>query len=179
MSRRGPWSDKVTALLAQFPGPVTLHSSKFKWRAFILSLAMWEGFIIFVLWPTLPRLSGKALVMFGGFLVVPVLLMIFLAAITLWQDMPQIRLDIEGLEFHFAFRRVYRMRWSEIAQFGSFLFLAFRLDTRAPCGRWDRFQRAYLAGDYVFWTDTFGLGTKGFVRLMNAWRDRALAEQHR
>jgi hypothetical protein len=171
MSRRGPWSDKVTALLAQFPGPVTFHPSKLKWIAFAIPLAIGDGFIIHVLWSTLPRLSGKALAMVGGFLVVPILLLIFLAAVTYRQD---ISLDVEGFEFHLAFGRVYRIRWSAIARFGSFLFWAFHLDTRPPSGRWDRFQRAYLAGDYIFWMDTFGLGAKGFARLMNAWRERAL-----
>jgi len=95
MPPRGPWSDKVTALLAQFPGPVTLHPSNLKLIAFVVPLAIGDGFIIHGLWSILPRLSGKALVMVGVFLVVPVLLLIFLAAMTYWQHL---RIDIEGFE---------------------------------------------------------------------------------
>jgi hypothetical protein len=113
----------------------------------------------------------------GGFLVTPVLLSIFLAAIMLGRDLPRVKLDVEGVEISHALWRVYRMRWSEVARFRSYLFLAFHVDTKPPDGRWDRFQRAWLRGDYRFWTDTFGLGAKDFACLMNAWRERALAQQ--
>jgi hypothetical protein len=62
MSRYDPWSDKVIALLAQFPGPVTLHPSKLKWVAFFGTAALLLACSIVLLWPTLVHLSSKDLV---------------------------------------------------------------------------------------------------------------------
>jgi hypothetical protein len=175
MSRHGPWSDKVAALLTQFPGPVTLHPSKLKWVAFFVVVALPMVFGILLLWPELQRLSGKDMVIVAAFFIGPILGLFFVAVITFGRDLPRITLDAEGFEIRYPFSTRY-MHWSEVGQFYSFLFLAFHVDTRPPHGRWDRYQRAYLGGDHRFWNDNFGLGAKNFVRLMNAWRERALAQ---
>jgi len=98
-------------------------------------------------------------------------------ATNLGRGFPQLRLDREGLDVSVSKkRRHYRVRWSEAAQFRSFWCLAFHVDARPPQNRWDTFNRAYLGGNHRLWFDTFGLGAKDFARLMNAWRERALAE---
>jgi hypothetical protein len=182
MASHGPWSDKALALLAQFPGPVTLLPSKLKWVVLIVLWVVWAG--LFILWfilrisPALPPLSGKALVALlglAGLAVAPLLLAIFGAATTFGRGMPRLTLDIEGIEMRNIMR--YCRRWQEVEQFRSFLFLAFFTDTSPPQERWDRFGRAYLAGKYRIWPDTFGLGAKNLTRLLNAWRERALARQ--
>jgi hypothetical protein len=148
----------------------------------IVLSVVWAGLLIlwFILriWPAVPPPSGKALValgMLGVLVVAPVLLMIYSAAITFGRGMPRLTLDIEGIEMRNIIS--YCRRWQEVEQFRSFPFLAFFTDTSPHQGRWDRFGRAYLAGKYRMWPDTFGLGAKNLTRLLNAWRERALARQ--
>jgi hypothetical protein len=177
MSRYRPWSDKVTALLAQFPGPVTLYPSKLKWVALFGPFTLLLACSILLLWPALVHLSGNDLAVVCGVFVAPILMMIWGAAATLGRGFPRLRLDREGLGVSLSKRGYYRVRWSEAAQFRSFWCVAFYVDSTPPQNRWDGFNRAYLGGDYRLWLDTFGLGAKDFTRLMNAWRERALAEQ--
>jgi len=121
---RGSPPDKAAALLAQFPGPVTL---------------------------TLGRDTSRFF--------------------TLGRDIPLWKLDTEGIEF--IGWRGYRVRWQD-AEFCSLLSLAILVDRSPPHGRWDRFQRAYLGGNYRVLMTPLGLSGKNLVRLLNAWRERAL-----
>jgi hypothetical protein len=181
MPGSGPWSDKVAALLTEFPGPVILHPSGLKWVGIAVVSAFLEGCSVLFLSPLFPHLAPKELVIVGGVLLTPVVFLMAVAALTLGRDLPRVMLDAEEFETRgFETRRYawrHRQRWSEVTQFRPFLLLAIHFDTRLPHGSWDKFARAYLGGDARVWFDTFGLGAKNFARLMNAWRERALTQQ--
>ena len=170
----GP-SKKVALLLGRFPGPVTFHPSKLKWIVIAIILMVQLGFSMFLLWPDVSHLTGRAIFALGAFLAVPTLLLAFVAAITLGRDTPRMRLHADGFEV-ISLWGEYRMNWSEVGRFRSFLLLIFHVDTQPVGGRLDKFHRAYLCGNYRIWNDAFGLGPKNFAHLMNAWRERALSQ---
>jgi hypothetical protein len=172
----GSLSDRSVALLAQFPGPVTLHPTRLRKIMFFAFAAYGLAGTILYLW-MLAFVSIKSFGFAFGFPVVfSALLVSSLAAISLARGFPRVSLDAEGYEIHYIFG-VDRMYWSGVRQFRSFLFLTLYTDTRPPRGSWDRFGRTYLGNNHRAWTDSFGLGARNFARLMNAWRERALALQ--
>jgi hypothetical protein len=169
--RTAPGSD---SLLALYPGPVTLHPSRLKWVFIFVLMAFW-----IVCASLLHSLYGPALLSLTGVVAVSLVTLIIIMAITYGRGRPRLTLDADGVEILPPTGGTRRLRWSEITRFRSRLgFFAFHVDARAPEGRWDRFQRAYLGGRYRIWTDTFGLGAARFARLMNGWRERAMAQRH-
>jgi hypothetical protein len=169
-------SQKAAALLAQFPGPVTLHPSKAKWVVFFLIFALFLGYLTFFLWSHFPRLPMRTLLITGALAASPSLLMIFAAVVTLGRDIPRVRLDADGIETVDLWH-TRRLRWTEIERFRSFLLLVVYEDARLPSGRWDSFHRAYLGGSYRMWIDYFGLGPRNLAALITAWRERALVQR--
>jgi hypothetical protein len=167
MSPLNPLSKHAAALLAQFPGPVTLHSSK-SWRHLLAFIALYFGSLIGLLGPHLAHLSGEALLVLGMVAVVPAPLVIWVGATTLRSGPQRMTLDDDGFEAHSGWG-VHRTRWSDVTRFRLLLLLVFHDDAKPPRGRWDRLNRTRL------WNDTFGLGAKNFARLMTEWRERALA----
>jgi hypothetical protein len=161
-------------LLTLFPGPVTLYRSRLKWVCMFVFFAVYVLCLTILLWPLLHRPPSLALMFLVGVIAVPALTLIM--AITFGRSMPRLTLDAEGLELlqPWGARRLY---WSEVTKFRSYMGLAFHVDVRPPKGSWDRFQRVYLGSRHRMWTETFGLGAMRFARLMNAWRERAIAQR--
>ena len=173
----GP-SEKVTAILAQFPGPVTLRPSKLKWIPLVLANALlgvgcmaggaWlypqAGTAIGVIGFALGGLSGAVGATVG---------MSAIITERMWA-----RLDFEGFETQDVWGRRKRRHWRDADRF------AVRWVGHWPCtvyddvnpasGWWDSLNRGYAGGKSML-PDTYGLGAKNLTYLMTAWRQRALA----
>ena len=91
MSDSSILSEKATVILAQFPGPVTIHLSKWKMLAFFSPLFLLAAAGIWILWPF--RLQLREWLIIGGFVGGPLLLIVTLTAISLVKDAPRITLD--------------------------------------------------------------------------------------
>jgi hypothetical protein len=171
MSQIDRLSKKAVAILAQFPGPVTLSQPKWILVVPATVASMGSLYLVSVFWPFLPNLTATSLFLLGVVLAMiwcPVVLMSLLLPVSLKKGLPRLVLDTEGFEIQHVFG-VSQKRWADVAGFSPF-FLVILL--RYSVG--DRGFRQKLNRQTV-WFAHLGLGAKSLADLMGAWRERALA----
>jgi hypothetical protein len=156
-------SEKAAALLMQFPGPVVLHVSKFKYLLLVAPVLIVEAPAFFLLLPV------KNLILVGVVVVtlilIPILILV-LMAMSLVKDMPRITLDAEGFAFH-GLVGVSRWRWHDVSRFAPrFVFVLFS-DALLPPRWWNRRILASF----------FELTASDVAHLMTSWRARTLAQR--
>jgi hypothetical protein len=178
MSQSSGPSEKVTAILAQFPGPVTLRPSKLKWISLVLAIALLGvGSMVATAWlyPQVGLAIGviaSALVGLTCCAVAPVGMSAILAE-RMWA-----RLDFEGFETQDLWGRRKRRHWRDTDRFAvrwvNHWPYTLYDDVNPASDWWDALNRWYVGGRSML-PDTYGLGAKNLAHLMTAWRQRALA----
>lgn len=166
--------EDVAQILARFPGPVTIRGSKPQMLAVsILIVPMLTLGILGLLGSiragsAVGFLCSSALLLFSGLIV-----FVFTRALRL--GLPSITLDLEGFSIQKALatinqtRGVVRKRWSEASGFQSYFDAVKFSDKSQPASLLGRF--AHVRG----MLPNTVLGAKPLARLMNVWRERAVA----
>jgi len=166
MSDSSILSEKSNAMLARFPGTVTVRPSKWKVLGFFSPLFALAAASIWTLWPF--QLPLEAWLVLGGIFGGSLLLAVTLIVISFVKDMPRITLDFEGFLVANPRGVVSGWNWSEVTSFHSTVgFVAF-VDASPPRGFWGRVNRLRL------FPGLYELTAKDISRLMAAWRERAL-----
>jgi len=161
------------AILARFPGPVTLAISRLKW---LTVLATGAAFVGVCVWMSLAGpddwgRSAQWTVAFPG--------LIFFGAVMSLIDAGSLTLDADGFEARSWFRSV-RMPWRQVSE--------FEVGTYSAPGRrrrtviYDNAKRTSVSATSVrevlgrnsALPETYGLSHEGLARLMTQWRARAL-----
>jgi hypothetical protein len=165
---------KAELILARFPGPVTLYSSRKKWFSLLLICGLIGA-------------GGLAMVHYGisdGWF----LLVVFgaLTIISLGMLLPGASaLTLDGLGFDVTkFFRSHRARWQDVKRFDTFelhrsrptwLVAAEKMviydDVRATSGILATVNKT-LADHNAFLPDTYGLKGEELAWLMTQWRER-------
>ena len=153
------------ALLAKFPGPVRLNADKrFAQYLFLIFAAM-----EFVLGKGL--LFGTDRQHFTVQLVISIALLwplLLIAVVVLSRNALALDLDRDGFTINaYAWYRPRHYAWKDIAGFGTrnFRFLEFATFEDRGTGKQRQFP------------DTYGRSAADLARTLNAWRQRALAQQ--
>jgi len=177
MSADHELSGEASRILSQFPGPVTLHPSLFKWIGLLFGLALATAFSAWSIWffaasGDLPYAIGGAV----GFLgVAPLAILLVVALI---KNSMYMTLDSTGFEFRDTWSRTCCM-WTDVDNFTSItLFIMNRIvvydDAMRKPGLWNSSDNFFLVGRNSRLFDTYGLRAADFARLLTAWRERAL-----
>jgi hypothetical protein len=172
-------SKRAAAILAQFPGPVTLRPSTLKWLMLLVGNALFAlGSAVMSVWlylqdgPTVLMLTFCALGL--TFVMIGSAAMFSFATAGMWA-----RLDVEGFETRDVWGCTKRRNWSDTDGFAvlpiNFSSLVVYSDTKPADGWWDALNRPFIGGK-SFLPDTCGLRARDFAELMTAWRQRALAQ---
>jgi hypothetical protein len=182
-----PPMDRVSELLARFPGPVTLAASKWKWFALLAGGAVftgdgiaeginsggllnWLGVVFFGVLTA----GGAVGIFFGGF---------------------KIALDGDGFTCRVV-RQTERWRWTDVCDFAVVEYAAGMQgaslrkqigfnDRRLSKGTSQRLgeqMSAAMTGrdcflPDIFGSSSFGLPMEDLARLMSQWQERALSTQ--
>ncbi len=172
--------DKVDAILARFPGPVTLRVSRLKMLTlFAGSLAFVVCglfLIVFVKGGPEALVAGIASVVFFGACAV-------IGAVMLLPGAGSLTLDARGFEVCSLFRR-HRIAWPQASRFTvATLALPGNNDRRMVGYDVDRlkgfgaeFSRDTIGRNAAL-PDTYRLSLEELARLMTEWRQRALAQR--
>jgi hypothetical protein len=170
--------EKVEAILAGFPGPVTLRVNRLKMLAlFAGSLAFVTGGLFLIVFtkndPNALAAGIAAVLFFGACAVV--------GAVMLLPGAGSLTLDAEGFEVCSMFRR-YRTAWPaasgfivatlEIPGHGPKRMVGYDIDTLT--GFAAEFSRDTI-GRSAALPDSYRLSLDDLARLMTVWRERALA----
>lgn len=166
---------EVEAILARFPGPVTLYPSKMK---MLLVWAICAGFTAggIMLIPTDPLTGWSACIFFSlGVIILPFVMLPHASALTLNED---------GFDLIVLYRRGH-LHWRDANDFAA--ENAHRLD---ECVAFDQIipgvhpvmnkvmrLATMLTGHTGRLPDTYGLSADDLADLMIRWRERALAAQ--
>lgn len=167
------------ALLAHFPGPITLRVNRLKMLGMLaISLtfvATGIFLIVFVKGDPEAFIAGIASVLFFGACAL-------VAAVMLLPGAGSLTLDIKGLEVCSLFRR-NRIAWPHAS---AFIATSLSLpDGKKPMVGYDHdglkgpgadFSRNAIGRNAAL-PDTYGLPTEELARLLTAWRERALAQR--
>jgi hypothetical protein len=142
-------SGAATAILRQFPGPVTLYPSRFKFIVAAVFLALVVVMCAFVAWPaaTDGELGTAVLGTITAFGLSPFVVLYAASVNRNWMFMT---LDADGFEVRRPFKfNSKRYSWKDV-------------DCFSP--------------SYASWSmDTYGLRAGDLVQLLTTWRERALA----
>ena len=158
------------AILARFPGPVTLYPSRRKWLLLLLFAAALTAGGVHMVATAEPR-GWAVLVFFAvGTIISAVMLMPGAAGLTL---------DRDGFTIMSLFR-ANRSRWQDVSGFQA---ITIPFSRRAMVGFDDVTAKGKalaelstaIAGRSGALPDTYGLAVEELVRLMAQWRERALA----
>jgi len=163
--------ETVAEILNQFPGPVMLYPSKLTWVPnvvtivpFMIALGAW-GLWMFV------TEGGLVYLLAGWLLFEAIRVTIGFMTGAMW-----LRLDAQGFEFRFAGPRV-RRDWDDVAEFTTTMFnwwwFVVYAD-RTPAKWWELSRILFFRN--AWFRDTYGLSAKDLADVMNAWRERALAQ---
>jgi hypothetical protein len=173
--------DRVSTLLAQFPGPVRLAVSKLKWLAYV---ALAAGFTIAAIDSIIE--PGSRHVVVGWFGTIVFSLGMVAAAVMIVPGASEMALDGAGLTLRTTYRD-RRWTWTDVSDFAvvndDLIPLCRRVgfnEKRAHRGRFatavKRFTDSPRWRDVVL-TDSYGgLSVDDCVRLLSLWQQRALSE---
>jgi hypothetical protein len=173
-------ANKVDAILARFPGPVTLRVSRLKMLALLAgSLAFVVGgilLIVFVKDDPEAVIAGMACVLFFGACAV-------IGAVMLLPGAGSLTLDVGGLEVCSLFRR-NRIAWPQASRF-TVATLSLPGGNKKPMVGYDHdglkgfgadFSRDKIGRNAAL-PDSYGLPLEDLARLLTEWRERALAQR--
>ncbi len=163
--------NKVADFLSRFPGPVTLHPSRKKW------LLVFLGGAVFSAGGILMIRSGETV---GWAVLVFFALVAIVAAAVMLPGAGRLVLDRAGFEAKVLFRG-YRKRWSDTRGFvattipgpGNTRLVAY--DDLTQGGGMMNDLNVAITDRNAALGDTFGLSADDLARLMEQWRERALA----
>jgi hypothetical protein len=174
MSADHALSSEAARILSQFPGPVTLRPSLFKWIGLFLGGVSATAFFVWSIW--FFAIRGEPMYVIGGVLFVLCFApLVSLLGGALIRHSMYMMLDAAGFEFRDTWSRTRRL-WKDVDRFTSLtLFVAYDDATRKP-GLWNRSDTLFLIGRNSRLFDTYGFRTADFARLLTAWRERALAQ---
>ena len=172
--------NKVDAILARFPGPVTLRASRLKMLALLAgSLAFVVGGILLIRFAKddpEARLAGLAGVLFFGACAV-------IGAVMLLPGAGSLTLDAGGFEVCSLFRR-NRIGWPQANRFIVSTLRLSGADKKHMVGYDDDRLKGFGAdfsrvkiGRNAALPDTYGLSHEELARLMTEWRERVLAQR--
>ena len=165
-------ADATDALLARFPGPVTLHASRLQQASFLALSIILNSCVTWYVWPLLtnPQVTSRPAGLFILATIILLWLMLIVgAALVLLTDLPRLTINARGFEFHHLFG-VRRRGWDEVERFAPFLGLLIISHT-SGLSFWQKINRE------LFLPNHFGLGAKKLGRVMTAWCERALAQR--
>jgi hypothetical protein len=174
-------SEKAAGILSQFPGPVTLYPYKPKWSAYFVAMSLIAAMAAWWLLDATNRMDGWDIAQAILLLLIVGALALMSAAAILTRYMT-FTLDAEGLETLYWFRR-RRCSWKNVDGFktrsidarGLTLNVVVFNDATRPTGFWYS-----IGGMNMRLPDTYRRRTaEDFVRLLTAWRERALASSAR
>jgi hypothetical protein len=165
--------EKVAEILNQFPGPAMLYPSKLTWIPnLLLMMPIMIGLGAWGLWMFVTE-GGLFHLLIGGLLFEAIRVTTGFIVGAMW-----LRLDAQGFEARFA-GPCRRRNWGDVAEFTTWMirrwwpFVAYA--DRTPPKWWELSRIFYFWGNAWF-RDTYGLSAKDLANLMNAWRERALAQ---
>jgi hypothetical protein len=169
-------SDAARAILAKFPGPVTLQPSKEIWAFVFLMGLISAGLSALPL--LLPPTGGwdLGLCTTVGFFLVAGVLCLVVSVIALVKV--RMTLDAAGFEMRsIAFTR--RKQWKDvrffsIATIGGVNRVVY-VDSKRH-GFWAEVDARFLGGPNALLVDTFGFTADELAVLINRWRQRALSQ---
>jgi hypothetical protein len=166
---------KVGALLAQFPGPVTLHRSRLKFTAVLVGSLAFVVLGIFMLqddsFTTLGLVKVWLCIGFFGFCSLA-------AAVMLLPGAGSLTLDADGVTW-VSFYRQSHLPWERIGNFA----VGQYTPPRGPTLRFVGFDDAGRPADNMTsrrigynseMPDTYGLSHEQLASLLNQWRARAM-----
>ena len=173
--------DRVSTLLAQFPGPVRLCVSRLKWLAYVaLAAGFTASAVDLIIEP------GGRHVIVGWFGAIFFSVGMVAAAVMIVPGASEMALDGGGLTLRTNYRD-RRWTWTDVSDFAvvndDLIPLCRRVgfnEKRAPRGRfvtavkrstdWPRWRNVVLTDSYG------GLSVDDCVRLLSLWQQRALSE---
>jgi hypothetical protein len=162
----------LAAVLARFPGPVTLYPSRKKW---LLVLA---GGSVFAVGGALMIRDGD---LRGWFVLIFFAAVALVAAAVLLPGAGALTLDRDGFEITNLFRH-HRIRWQDASGFTAVripparqLFVVF--DQASASGRLVANVNVAIVGHSASLPDTYGQSAEKLAELMAAWRASALARE--
>jgi hypothetical protein len=182
--------DRVAILLAQFPGPVTLAASKWKWWGFVAAGAL---FTVAGIGESIHSASGSILdwigVAFFGVCTAGGVVGVFLGGF-------ELTLDRDGFTCRVV-RQSERWRWDDVSDFAVVEYVAAmqgaslrkqvgfndkRLAKATSRALGERLSKALTGRDCFlpdpYGSSSFGLPMEDLARLMAKWQECALA-RHR
>jgi hypothetical protein len=88
-----------------------------------------------------------------------------------------LQLDARGFEFRCPGQHV-RRRWANVAEFATMTanYLSYVVYADGTQANWWELNRIWFFDRKAWLRDTYGLGAKNLADVMNAWRERALAQ---
>jgi hypothetical protein len=164
---------RADAILAKFPGPVTLSVSRRKWFLMLVGSGAFTAAGI-AMASSNASTGWPGAIFFGLCTVV--------ATVMLLPGAGMLRLDRDGFEVTSLFRR-HRSRWPDTRGFESAAIppsMIHRVvyDDANLSGKSIAWLNAMIAGHNAGLPDTFGLSSaRDLADLMTRWRERALTRQ--
>jgi hypothetical protein len=164
------------AILAKFPGPVTLQLSMQEWAGAFFLLGLFLGLVTAALLSLSDPIGGADLGMYfaAGFLLIFSVLCMLVSEGLLTTRMT---LDAAGFKMRSFGVVTYHRQWKDVRNFTPVTpnnIVVYEDSTRH--GFWAEVDRRYLGGFNARLIDTFGLTVDELAGLMNAWRERALSQ---
>jgi hypothetical protein len=166
-------SERANAILAKFPGPVTLSASRRKWLLMLLGSGAFTAAGIAMVLSSATAGGWFGVIFFG--------LCTIVAVVMLLPGAGALRLDREGFEVTSLFRR-HRSRWADATGFKSaqippsFIHLVAYNDANLS-GKSIAKLNVAIAGANAGLPDTYGFAAADLADLMIRWRERALTPQ--
>src|SRR4051812_11569711 len=163
----------AAAVLAQFPGPVTLRPNNRDYVRHLIIMLLATAVGAWGLWHYAQVENLPYMLMNVPILVVGATCSVVIAQ-ALMNGFMRLTLDSEGFESHDTWR-LRRRRWRDASDFKPTTLLnnpvvAYQY-AYLPTGFWRRF---FLGGGNARLFDTYGLTPDDLAYLMNEWRRRAL-----
>jgi hypothetical protein len=168
--------DQADAILAQYPGPVRLHVSRLKRRLMVAIGAPVAAICAWILFAGHARLSEP-----GGTAVLVVIVMVWAGGSAIAgaymlrrPAVGYVTLDADGFETSGLYGEVARTHWRDVSEFRLRPFPKSGGGSLDPVAVYDLPNAPLSAPGWGMLPDNYGLTEPEVVKLMNAWRDRAL-----
>jgi hypothetical protein len=163
-------ANEADAILARFPGPVTLKPSRRKWLLLLLTAAAFTAAGVDMVVTAQPH-GWAVLIFFGAGTIVSVVMLLPGAG--------GLTLDRDGFTIISLFR-ANRSRWQNVTGFQA---ISVPFSSKAMVGFDDVTAKGNalaavstaMAGRGAALPDTYGLAVEELVRLMTQWRERAVS----
>lgn len=169
---------EIEDVVATFPGPITLNSSRLKWWFMVVlgvgmtAVSIFVGVVAF-----LGVRAGQNGAGIGIGMSVLGTTFFGLATVVSVKALRggSLRLDEDGFEFSGFFRRQYR--WSEVSDFGVLRYrgnasVVFKT-TKPNWNIWSKINSVFAGGRDAWLPDTYGLRAEALVELMKVWQSSA------